>query len=101
MVAGAPDRADAEPFGRNRVEFAVAMPRDQDLGAMIFPDPDERRQEMLAMPEHEDRRQFRIDDIVDVGRFVAEAVGEPDQPQIFGRQKSDESLQRRRPRNPS
>ena len=59
---------------------------------MVFPDPDERRQEMLAMPEHEDRRQFRFDDIIDVGRIVAEAVGQPDQPQIFGRKHAQHAL---------
>ena len=55
MIAGTADGFDAEPLGRNRVEFAVAMPRDQHLGAMAVLGLDERRHEMLAVPEREDR----------------------------------------------
>ena len=33
-----------------------------------------------------------LDLVVDVGRVIAEAVGPPDQPQIFGREKSHSAL---------
>ena len=92
MIAGAPDRADAEPLGRNGVEFAVAMPRDQHLGAMGLLGLDERRHEMLAVPEHEDRGQARFDLVIDVRRLVAIAVGQPDQPQILGRKDTQRTL---------
>ena len=75
-----------------RVEFAVAMPRDQHLGAMAFLGLDERRQEMLAVPEREDRRQLRLDDVIDIRRIEAEFVGQPDQPQILGREKTHSAL---------
>ena len=55
MIAGAADGFDAEPLGGDRVEFAVAMPRDQHLGAVVVLGLDERRQEMLAVPEREDQ----------------------------------------------
>jgi hypothetical protein len=48
-VAGAPDCADAEALRGERIDLAVAMPRDQHLGA-IAGALDERDQEMLAMP---------------------------------------------------
>ena len=92
VIAGAANRPDPEPFDGNGVEFAVAMPRDQDLGAISLFGLDERRHEMLAVPEREDRRHLRFDDVVDVGRRVAEAVGQPDQPQIFGRKHAEHAL---------
>ena len=92
MVAGAADGLDAEPLGGDGVEFAVAMPRDQHLGAMALLGLDERRQEMLAVPEREDQRLVRLDHLVDVGRIVAEPVGQPDQPQVFGREKPHSAL---------
>ncbi len=42
---------------------------------------DERRHEMLAVPEREDRRNLRLDEPIDVGRIETEFVGAPDQPQ--------------------
>ena len=36
MIAGAPDRTDAEPLGGDGVELAIAMPRNQDLGAVAL-----------------------------------------------------------------
>ena len=49
--AGAADGADAEPFGGERVDLAVAVARDQHLGAdASVLALDERRQEMLAVP---------------------------------------------------
>ncbi len=47
---------------------------------------------MLAMPECEDRRQLRLDDLIDVGRIEAESVGQPDQPQELGREKTHSAL---------
>ena len=83
---------DAEPLGGDGVEFAVAMPRDQHLGAMALLGLDERRQEMLAVPERQDRRLHRLDQFVDIGRIVTELVGQPDQPQILGREETHSML---------
>jgi hypothetical protein len=47
---------------------------------------------VLAMPEREDRRHFWLDLVIDVGRLVAEAVGQPDQPQILGREHTQHAL---------
>jgi hypothetical protein len=47
---------------------------------------------MLAVPEGEDRRDLRLDDVIDVGRIEREFVGPPDQTQIFGRQNPDGTL---------
>ena len=94
VIAGAADGADAEPLGGNGVELAVAMPRDQHLGAMARLGLDERRHEMLAVPEREDRRHLRLDALVDIGRVVAEAVGQPDQPQKFSRKHTQRALNR-------
>src|SRR5206468_10233778 len=74
------------------IEFAVAMPRDQDLGAIALLGLDERSHQMLAVPEREDRRHLRLDDVIDVGRQVAEAIGQPDQPQILGREYTQRAL---------
>ena len=92
VVAGAADGADAEPFGGDRVEFAVAMPGNQHLGAMALLGPDEGRHEMLAVPERENRRLLRLDQVIDVGRVEAERVGPPHQPQEFGREKPGSAL---------
>ena len=92
VIAGAADGADAEPFGGDRVEFAVAMPRDQHLGAMAFLGLDEGRHEMLAVPERENRRLLRLDQLIDVGRIETEPVGAPDQPQELGREKPRSAL---------
>ena len=54
--------------------------------------PDKRRHEMLAVPERENRRHLRLDDVVDVGRIEAECVGQPDQPQVFGREETHGAL---------
>ena len=37
MIAGAADGSNAEPLGGDGVELAVAMPRDQHLGAVARP----------------------------------------------------------------
>jgi len=68
------------------------MQRNQHLGAMALLGLDERRHEMLAVPEREDRRLLGLDPFVDVGRFEAEPVGQPDQPQKFGREKPHSAL---------
>ena len=91
MIAGAAHGADAETLDGDRIEFAVAMPRDQHLAAMpAF--LDERRHEMLSVPERQDHRHLRLDDGIDVGGIEAEPVGQPDQPQEFSRQKPDRPL---------
>ena len=92
MIAGAADGLDAEPFGGDGVELAVAMPRDQHLGAVAGLGLDERREKMLAVPEREDRRLRRLDNLIDVGRIEREPVGQPYQPQIFGREKPHSAL---------
>lgn len=92
VVAGASDGADAEPFGGDGVEFSVAMPRNQHLGAMHFLGFDERREEMLTVPEHKDRRRQRLDDFIHIGRIKTELIGPPNQPQEFGRQKTHSAL---------
>src|SRR5436305_11120992 len=76
-----------------RVEFAVAMPRYQYLGAVVILGLDEGGQKMLAMPEREDQRLVRLGPFVDVGRIEAEFVGAPDQPQISRDQRADRQLE--------
>lgn len=44
------------------------------------------------MPEGEDRRDLRLDALIDISRIERELVGPPDQPQIFGRQDPDGTL---------
>ena len=62
------------------------------LARWLFLGLDERRQEMLAVPEREDQRLVRLDHLIDVGRIETELVGQPDQPQVFGREKSHGAL---------
>ena len=59
MRARAADRLDAQLLGGARIDLAVAMARDQHLGAMarIVLFLDERHQEMLAVPHRDDRRR--------------------------------------------
>jgi hypothetical protein len=86
-------RWNAEPwsFRGQRIELAVAMPRDQHLAAMpIF--SDERRHEVLPVPERQNDWHLRLDDFIDIGRIETELVGQPDQPQEFSRQKSGDML---------
>ena len=47
---------------------------------------------MLAMPECQNRRPLRLDDLIDVGRIESEFIGQPDQPQELGRKKSRSAL---------
>ena len=47
---------------------------------------------MLAVPEREDQRLMRLRHFIDVGRIETEAVGQPDQPQIFGREDTHRAL---------
>ena len=83
VVTGAAHRADAKPRSGAGVDLAVAVARDQNLGAMIGP-LDEGRHEMLAVPEGEDHRNLRLDDLVDIRRIERERVGAPHQPQERG-----------------
>ena len=62
------------------------------LARWLFLGLDERRHEMLAVPEREDHRHVRLDLLIDVGGLEAEAVGQPDQPQIFGRKHAERAL---------
>ena len=81
MRAGAADGADAQLLGGDGVDLAVAVARDQHLGAEFFLVAlDERRQEMLAVPHRDDRR--RLHRVVDRRRLEGLAAGVPDQPQI-------------------
>ncbi len=92
VIAGAAYGPDAKPFGSDGVEFAVAMPRDQHLGAMALLGLDERRHEMLAVPESKDHRLLRLDPFIDVRGIETEFIGQPDQPQILGREKTHSAL---------
>jgi len=92
VVAGTSDRSDTEPLGGDGVELAVAVPRDQDPGLVGVLVLDEGGEEVLAVPEGEDRGDLRLDDVVDVGRIEREFVGPPDKAQIFGRQDPDGTL---------
>jgi hypothetical protein len=47
---------------------------------------------MLAVPKGEDRRDLRLDPVIDVRRIEREFVRPPDQTQIFRRQDSDGTL---------
>ena len=91
MVAGAADGLDAQPLRRQRIELAVAMARDQHLAAMMRP-LDERRHEMLSMPEREDNRHLGLDDVVNIVRIIAESIGHPNQPQKACGQEAGELL---------
>jgi hypothetical protein len=93
VIAGPAHGLDAEPFGDDGVEFAVAMPRHQHFCAMIVFGLDKGRQEMLAVPEREDQRLMRLGPFIDVGRFERECVGAPDQPQIFRDEEADGLLE--------
>jgi len=90
VAAGPADRSDAEPLGRDGVDLAVAMARDDHFHAV--PPAEKRRHQVLAMPEHRDPRRIGIEALVAVGRLDHEAVGLPHQPQIFSRQHTDGDL---------
>jgi hypothetical protein len=92
VIAGTANGADPQPFGGKRIEFTVAVPRDQRLGGMDFLGLDERRHKMLAMPECQDRRSLRFDDVIDVGWIEAKFIGQPHQPQELGRDKTRSAL---------
>src|SRR3569833_2693285 len=92
VIAGAPAGADAEPLGGDCVELAVAVPRDQNLGMIAGLRLDERGQEELAMPERDDRRHLRLDDVINIRRLVVDAVGPPHQTQILSRLEPDSTL---------
>ena len=93
VVAGTAHGFDAKPFGDDGVEFAVAMPRDQHLGAVIVLGLDKGGEEMLAVPEREDQRLMRLGPLIDVGGIEAELVGAPDQPQIFRDEEANGQLE--------
>ncbi len=79
--AGAADGADAEPLGGARIEFTVAVPRNQHLGAVPFIVAlDERRHQMLAMPHGDDRRHLHR--VVDRRRLDHLACAHPHQTEI-------------------
>jgi len=82
---------NAEPIRCQRIELPVAVTRDQDLAAMIGPF-DERRHEMLSVPEREDNRHLRLDNVVNVDRIIAELVGQPNQTKKTRSQKPGELL---------
>src|SRR6185437_711085 len=95
VIAGTPDGADAKSLDGDCVELAVAMQRDQHLGPMGRLGLDERRQEMLAMPEREDRGELPLDPLVEgfeTTRLEGKAVGPPDEAQPFGREEARNAL---------
>jgi hypothetical protein len=49
---------------------------------------------MLAMPECQDRRSLRLNELIDVGWIEAKFVGPPNQPQELGREKTRSALHR-------
>jgi hypothetical protein len=47
---------------------------------------------MLAMPEREDQRLMRLGPFIDIGRLKREFGGQPDQPQVLGREETHSTL---------
>ncbi len=59
MIAGTTHGADIEPLGGDRIDLAVAVARDQDLGG-IFLSLQERHHKMLPVPERDDHRREQV-----------------------------------------
>jgi hypothetical protein len=80
--AGAPNGLDIQPLGSTCIDLAVAVTRDQHLGAMAWVARffNEGRHEMLAVPHREDDRHFHL--FVNVRRFHRDPACAPDQPKI-------------------
>src|SRR5262249_10390832 len=74
------------------------MARHQHLGAVLGP-PDERDQEMLAVPHRNDDRRIAREPLVDAFRLQSEPRGLPYQTKVFGCQEPDRLLERLRTRN--
>ena len=92
MMTGTANGCDTEPFGSDGIDLAVAMARDQHLGAILSP-PDERHQEMLSMPHRDDDRGVALKLFVDAVWLDREQCGLPYQPEIFGRHDSSGLLE--------
>ena len=63
---------------------------------MAFLGLDEWRQEMLAVPEPEDRGELPLDpfvECIEAARLEGEAVGPPDESQPFGREEAHSALE--------
>src|SRR5829696_7536570 len=100
MRAGAADGADAQPFGRDRVQLAVAMTRNKDLGAVLF-ELDKGHQKMLSVPHRQYDRQVRPHLLVDIGRLDLKTRSVPNKTQIFRRGDADAFLHAARASDPS
>src|SRR6185437_2222544 len=86
--AGAANGADAELFCGTRVNLAVAVTRDQHLGAEgIVLSFDERCDEMLAVPQTDDDGQ--LSRVVNIGRLDNVPCGAADQAKITGAHRGD------------
>ena len=68
VIAGAANALDAEPLQRDGIDLAVAVARDQHLGAVLRLSH-ERHHEMLAVPHREDDRQVGLEPLIDVRRL--------------------------------
>ena len=94
-MAGAADDAGAEALRRQRVDLAVAMARDQHLGAILGA-PDERGQEVLAVPHGDDHRRVAGEPLVDAIRLDRKPGRLPYQTKVLGRHNSSRLLERAR-----
>jgi hypothetical protein len=90
MVAGPANGADAQPLGGDRVHLTVAVAGDQHLHPVLA--LEERCQEMLAVPQGDDRRLLRLGALIEIRGLDDKAARLPHQPQVLGGQGSDCSL---------
>src|SRR5262249_35784884 len=95
VPAGTANGADAEPLRGERIDLAVAMPRDQHLDAVVGAS-DERHEKMLAMPHGDDDRGVAIDTLIDAFRLDYEPGGVPYQTKVFRRHDPGGFLERAR-----
>jgi len=91
MITRTTHSSDVKTLRRDRIDLAVAMTRDQNLGGILL-EFQERHHEMLAVPERDDNRHVRLDVLVDIRRIEGEAVCPPYKPQKFGRSDARSTL---------
>ena len=87
------DRADAELLRGSRIDLAVAVARNQNLGTMPLGVLDEWHQEVLAMPCRNNRRHLRYLVKVHGSRLHDRAAGEPDEAKIKGAERAHDLLE--------
>jgi hypothetical protein len=87
VIARTAHRADAKPLGRDGVDLAVGMTRDQDLERKSS--AQERQHEMLTMPHRQNERLLVLMEPMRIRRLHREAAGHPHKTQIFGRCDAD------------